>query len=502
MAEAISPADWGATPVDGPAHWGAVPVEGQQSGIPAAVADIPKEMSAAFQKSAQHLTGDSVSDLPGYDPRTRGQLGPIEGLMRTGRQIAALPEMAISPLVGAARSLIGHPMADLEHKAGELIAPEIAAKDDPQKMYEAAKGDVDMALTAASPRAPKTPTFPAPTIPELKAAAKTGFESPEVTGLEIHPKVITDFASGAHVELNNAGIDEVLAPKTFSLLTRLQKAPAGSTITGANLQTVRRAFGNAAASPDATERLAAKTVIDKLDELLPNIKPADVISGDSAAAASTLEEARGNYSAAKRAETIDNKTIQAELRAAAANSGQNVANTVRQRMADILIKPKEQRGFSPSELSQMEDIVRGSTAGNALRIGGNLLGGGGGLGAAVSAGIGGFVTGGPGAAAPVVGFGLKQLSNYLTLRQTERLSEAIRMRAPLASSMSKFGEAFANFQAAKTPSKHAAVVLAARNLSNNLQGAAFKGSIADFVRSLAVPGQSPAKDQDKVPGNE
>jgi len=472
-----------------------IPKQQEASSVPAAISDVPKEIGAAATQGIQHLTGNSVEDLPGYDARTRGQLGPVEGLLRTGKQVLGLPETLLSPVVGAARSLIGHPMADAEHKVGELIAPEIAAKDDPAKMYEAAKGDVDLALSAAGTRSPKAPTLAAPTIPELKTAAKAGFQSPEVATLEIHPRVITDFANGAHVELNNAGIDEVLAPKTFGLISRLQNAPAGAKVTGANLQTVRKAFGNAAASPDATERLAAKTVIDKLDELLPNIHPSDVISGDVGAASSALEEARANYSAAKHAETIDNKTIQAELRAAAANSGQNVANTVRQRMADILINPKEQRGFSANELEQMDAIVRGSKTGNALRFGGNILGGGGGLGAAVSAGIGGFVTGGPGAVAPVVGFGLKQLSNYLTLKQTERLSEAIRMRAPLASSMSKFGQAFANYQAAKTPSARAGVVLAARNLSNNLQGAAFKGSISNLVRSLQGPVSSRADDE-------
>ncbi len=137
------------------------------------------------------------------------------------------------------------------------------------------------------------------------------------------------------------------------------------------------------------------------------------------------------------------------MRAAAANSGQNVANTVRQRMADILLKPKEQRGFAPEELQMMEEIVRGSTAGNALRATGNLLGGGGGLGAAVSAAVGGMATaglGGVGAVAPVIGFAMKQLSNKLTLRQTEKLSELIRSNAPLASSMEKFGEKASSFQ--------------------------------------------------------
>lgn len=484
MAEAVNPADWGAVAVDGPAQWGAVPVEETPSRVPAAIADVPKEIGSAAVQGIQHLTGNSVEDLPGFDPRTRGQLGPIEGLMRTGRQVLAVPEIVMSPLVGAARSLIGHPMADLTHKAGELIAPEIAAKDDPKKMYETAKGDVDLALAGARPAAPKAPTLSAPTIPELKAAAKVGYESPEVAAVNIKSRAITEFADKTSLELNNLGIDDILAPKTFGLLSRLQKAPDGSTITGANIQTARKAFGNAAGSPDPTERLAAKTVIDKLDELLPNLSSKDVLSGDVGAAAKTLEEARGNYSAAKRAESIDNKTIQAELRAAAANSGQNVANTVRQRMADILLKPKEQRGFSESELGQMEEIVRGSKSGNALRAAGNLLGGGGGLGAAVSAGIGGLVTGGPGAVAPVVGFGLKQLSNRLTLKQAERLSEAIRMRAPLASSASKFDEAFSQFHDAKTPKAYAGVVIAARNLASNLEDPSLKASISSLLRDL------------------
>jgi hypothetical protein len=493
MAEAVNPADWGAAPVDGPASWGAVPVEETPSRMPAAIADIPKEISSAAVKGIQNLTGNAVEDLPGFDPRSRSELGSVEGLMRTGRQVLGVPELIMSPLVGTARSVGGHLLADTESVVGpyvEKAVQKITGRErstpapTPEQMYEAAKGDIDLAMAGARPSVPKAPTLTAPTIPELKAAAKVGYESPEVAAVNIKSQAITDFADKTSLELNNLGIDDILAPKTFGLLSRLQKAPGGSTITGANIQTARKAFGNAAGSPDPTERLAAKTVIDKLDELLPNLSSKDVISGDVGAAAKILEEARGNYSAAKRAESIDNKTIQAELRAAAANSGQNVANTVRQRMADILLKPKEQRGFSENELSQMEEIVRGSKSGNALRAAGNLLGGGGGLGAAVSAGIGGLVTGGPGAVAPVVGFGLKQLSNRLTLKQTERLSEAIRMRAPLASSASKFDEAFANFHEAKTPKAYAGVVIAARNLASNLEDPSLKASISSLLRDL------------------
>jgi len=314
----------------------------------------------------------------------------------------------------------------------------------------------------------------APSIDALKAAAKAGYDSPEVAGLVIKSPAVSNLSETAQIALNNAGVDEVLAPKTFALLARLKAAPVDSMVTGNNIQTMRRAFGNAAASPDPTERLAATTVIQQLDDFLPNLGKSDIVSGDVGAAAKTLETARANYSAAKHAETIDNKAIQAELRAAAANSGQNVANTVRQRMADILLKPKEQRGFKPEELQMMEEIVRGSTTGNTLRATGNLLGGGGGLGAAVSAGIGGMATaglGGFGAAAPVIGFALKQLSNKLTLRQTEKLSELIRSNAPLASSMEKFGEKAATFQKVDNPRSRSEAVIAARNLASNLKAA-------------------------------
>lgn len=303
----------------------------------------------------------------------------------------------------------------------------------------------------------------APSIEALDASATEGFQSPEVANLNIKSPAITNFADRTQIALNNAGLDEVLAPKTFGLLARLQKAPDGSVVSGANVQTIRRAFGNAASSPDATERLAAKTVIDHLDDLLPGLPKDAVISGDAAVAAKTLENARGDYAAARRSELIDDKVFRAELRAASANSGQNVANTLRQRMADVLLTKGESRGFAPEELAQIERVSRGSGTENAIRFAGNVLGGGGGLGAAItglmSAGI-----------APAVGYGLKQLSNNLTMRQISKLSDMVRSNAPLASSMQKFGEKSRSFAAEKTPATRSDLILATRNLANNLKG--------------------------------
>lgn len=330
-----------------------------------------------------------------------------------------------------------------------------------------------------------------PSIQQLKAAATKGYESAEVQGLEVAPRAISDFSTSVMTKLNEAGIDDNLAPEVFGVLSRLQKAPDGSVVTGKNINSLRRMFGNAATSPDPTKRKAAATAMDALDEFLPNIASRDVLAGDAAAASKTLGTARANYSAAKHAEAIDKKAIQAELRAAAANSGRNVANTIRQRMADILIKDKERRGFSTAELAQMEKIVRGTRGQNALRTAGNISGGGGGLGAAITGGGGALALGPVGIGIPIAGFAMKSLSNRMTLKQAEKLSEMIRSRAPLASSMQKFEEKAAQFAGEKSSKTFAGVALAARNFATNLKASGINISPAELMRG--VQGGVPAR---------
>lgn len=324
----------------------------------------------------------------------------------------------------------------------------------------------------------------APSIHELKASATKGFESPEVAELAFKPKPIVDYAASVQTKLNEAGIDENLAPEVFGILSKLQKVPENGFVTGKNVQSLRRMFGNAATSPDATKRKAAAVAMDELDSFLPGISKGDIISGDVAAASKTLEAARGDYAAAKQAEAIDGKRIQAELRASAANSGMNVANTIRQRMADVAIDPKKQRGLTAGEVAQAEAIARGSRGGNALRTAGNVLGGGGGLGAIAAATAGGYATGGPGAVAPLVGYALKSLSNKLTIKQADKLSEAIRSRSPLASSMQKFEEKAAAFAGEKSSKTFAGVALAARNFATNLKASGFNIAPSDLMRGV------------------
>jgi hypothetical protein len=143
-----------------------------------------EEIAKSFAKPAQPSITDAITDIPSEIGKSAGEnwaaikkavtdrasKGSIEGLMDTGKGLAAIPGLIFSPLTGTARSLIGHPMAQAEHAVGTLINPAVAAKDDPQKMYEAAKGDVDLAMSALGSRGAPVPAA---------IAARTG-EGPEV----------------------------------------------------------------------------------------------------------------------------------------------------------------------------------------------------------------------------------------------------------------------------------------------------------------------------------
>lgn len=135
-------ADSGPKPVTDPALLAELNGTPKQPSMLDAVTDIPHEIGAE--------AGNALEKIKALG--NRGEQGPIEGLMTTGKAALAVPQLLASPITGAARSLIGHPMAQAEHAVGSVINPEVAAKDDPAKMYETAKGDVDLAMSAMAPK--------------------------------------------------------------------------------------------------------------------------------------------------------------------------------------------------------------------------------------------------------------------------------------------------------------------------------------------------------------
>jgi hypothetical protein len=271
-----------------------------------------------------------------------------------------------------------------------------------------------------------------PTATALKSAAEAGYTTARELGVDIAPQAVSTLGQRIGAALTEKGVSGELAPKTYSILEKISEVPQDSVVTISNLDTLRKSFGHAARDfANPTEQLAAKSAQRHLDDYLANIPAQDVIQGPASEASKILTEARANYAAAKRSEVVTDAVEVAGRNAQAANSGLNVGNNTRQSLNSILKSDRKSSGFSPEELTQMEKVVSGTVPGNTARVLGNALGGGGGLGAAVTAGIGGFIN--PYlAAAPIVGTGLRALSNASVSRQARLLDELVRSRSPLA----------------------------------------------------------------------
>lgn len=309
------------------------------------------------------------------------------------------------------------------------------------------------------------PEVKPPSNPELKAAATAGYDRAANMGVDYSAAGVKTFADDAMRALEQDGFIAELNPKTAALLRKLQDPPSDSVASLQSLDAFRKQLNRVAGSPDPTEAAAANQVIRRLDEFLgaadpatlavPRVAPATGVpaplgAGGGAAteaataraaeeAARILKEARGNSAAGFRSDRLTGLAESAENRTAAAASGKNLGNTIRSRLASLLDSDKQSRGFSPEELTAIEQVVQGSLGANVARRVSNLLGGGGGVGQALIASMGagaGTAALGPwgallGTAPAAVGSGTRAISNKLTSRQLAEVDAMTRMRSPL-----------------------------------------------------------------------
>lgn len=281
----------------------------------------------------------------------------------------------------------------------------------------------------------------APAAAALKEATTAGYDAVKATGATYPGQAVGAFATNAVKDLNDEGFIAEIAPQTHAVLGKLANPPDGSTITLTNLDAARKSLGRVAGNfQNPTEQAASSRAINQIDDFISNSGQNAGASTPESEAARLIQEARGNAAAGFRSDRITGVEDAAQLRAAAANSGQNTGNALRSRITSMLLDPKQTRGFSPEELAAARQVVEGTTTSNALRYTGNMLGGGGGLGhSLVGAGgavAGGLLGGAEGAGVgavtlPLVGSAATHGANLLVNRQVNALNDLIRKRSPL-----------------------------------------------------------------------
>lgn len=339
------------------------------------------------------------------------------------------------------------PMSDEGIKRALEMASVISPVSTATRAGEMVIPGVKTAHTVAKPKIP--------TAAELNAAKDAAYNSVEKSGVEYSGRAIQDMIRGLKDDLTKKAAIAQNYPKTYALINELDNAPPGSSVQINMLDALRKQLGKVAGGD---ESFAAKMAIERLDKFIDAADPASLMARTPAAgapgaanvpriggtsspspaeeAARLIKEARGNAAAGFRSDTITGIQGDAELRAAAANSGKNLGNAIRQRVAGLLIKDGGTRGYTPEEIAALESLVRGSRTANVTRDIGNLLGGGGGLGSAVYG-----LTGAVGAAAdprmaaiaalPFAGAASKATSNALSKSALNSIDDMIRMRSPL-----------------------------------------------------------------------
>lgn len=397
-----------------------LPPDQQNAAVEEISASLPKQMGNAFTDIVPEIKAAATENIDVMKKAVtdRSSKGAIEGLMDTGKGLLAIPGLIASPITGAARSLIGHPLADLTHQAGKIINPEVAAKDDPAKMYADAKGGVDTAMMALGPNRGVKPLAP-PSAAELKTAATNVYQSPGIKSIQIPPQDVGNLAAGIESNLTNAGFRATpgSAPGTLSEIKRMTPTQGVASVGVDDLRAARRALNMTAKQLDQTfkptpDAAAATTAIREIDTFLDNLAP-------------SLKDANKNYRASKSSDLLDYRIGQAKHRAAKSGSGMNIENTFRQEVDKI-----PNRGLSAEQRALRDKIVEGTPTRNALRTAGKL-GVDGGLSMMIHAGAG---LGSGGATLPITAAGTvaRKIGELLTRSQMKSLSNSIRSDAPLS----------------------------------------------------------------------
>ena len=385
------------------------------------------------------------------------------------------PKMGLWDAIKTDAKTIGGGIADFAKSVATTPGDIVSGKFNPVS-DEGIRRAMAQAMLITPLRGRPAPRFkapaeaPVPSAKELKAASDAGYKAAGESGVEYTSASVKGMADELVAGLNSEGYFAKLAPKTHAVLDELRAPPPGSTAPLKNIDAMRKVLGKVAGSPDATEASAASEAIARIDRFLEEANPSsvsprtiptsgmDVVprgfdfraadasygTGMAKTTAEVLAEARGNAAAGFRSGRIKKVEQKVERQTAAANSGFNYDNKLRQKLEAFLDNAKKSRGLNSQEIEAIEKIVMGSRTKNTARNVSNMLGGGGGMGrqvtAAIGAGAGSAIDGGVGAAigavvVPSVGAGLKAAQNAMARREIARLDALIRSRSPLAERM-------------------------------------------------------------------
>lgn len=303
---------------------------------------------------------------------------------------------------GAKSAAIGAAMGPIAQKGGDLIA--------------SGAGKLAGALT----RGKQSPQM---TAEQLKGAAHAAYQQADDAGVILRPEAMQRVSREVQNDLAEMAYDPAMQPALRPVMDRLNSAGEGN-ITMKGVDTIRKMAGNAYDPMNRSQSAMAGKVSGRLDDMLDQLSPSDVLTGNADEGVAALKNAREMYQRGRKLETVDDLIEKAGLRAGSTGSGGNVENATRQNLRRMLDNPKLKRGMTADEQAQLKKAVLGTPTNNALRLAGKLSPQGNGL--MMALGLGGSAIA-PQVALPAmaVGAAAKKGSEAVTAKNVEKLRNLI-----------------------------------------------------------------------------
>lgn len=262
-----------------------------------------------------------------------------------------------------------------------------------------------------------------PSVDEIRAAKDAAYKASEDAGVILSPNVARGIRSKIEEDLANFAYIPENEPKIAPLLKMLQRAEEGNT-TLKGLDAIRKGAGNVFNPMEKAQSAMASKMTRRIDEALNELTPNDVVAGDAKRGVESILEARRLNTQTSKYDKIAEALAKAENNAAAAGTGGNIDNAIRQQIKAIKNSPSKRRGFSPDELAAMDEIIKGVPSQNAARLIGRLSPQGNGLMMALHAAS---ATSNPAVSLPIAGVGAvaKTLADRATPQNAEALLKII-----------------------------------------------------------------------------
>jgi len=176
----------------------------------------------------------------------------------------------------------------------------------------------------------------------------------------------------------------------------------------------------------------AKIVQGEYDRYLDNLKPADVLAGDSVRGVSALQEARDLFRRRRNSEMLDTMDRKATAKGQGKYTQAGTEHALRQEYLKLIMNDRKMRTMKPHERAALEKVAAPGRMANTLRNIGKYDPARGGMGAALGGGIGGStgaliggLAGGPvglsigGLTGAALVGGTANVANRLALRMTK-----------------------------------------------------------------------------------